>query len=225
MKNRVYIKLWLSYSAYFETFSDAEVGRLVRAMLAYKSTGTEPEFRGNERFIWPAIKREIDEDIEKQEAFSAKQSENGKKGGRPPKADSFSKKPKNPTLFSETQKSQVKGERIEEKGERLKVEGEKEKASLRTPQRKIAFSPPTLKEVTDYCQERNNGIDPQMFIDFYEARGWKYNGGTPMKDWKAAVRTWEHRQQARTSPECRERKQVDYQKYEDHPELLEGLSL
>jgi hypothetical protein len=46
--------------------------------------------------------------------------------------------------------------------------------------------------VTDYCQERGNKVDPQRFVDFYEAKGWKV-GNTPMKDWKAAVRTWEQR--------------------------------
>lgn len=54
------------------------------------------------------------------------------------------------------------------------------------------FTPPTLQEVTAYCQERGNKIDPQRFVDFYEAKGWKV-GQTPMKDWKAAVRTWEQR--------------------------------
>ena len=54
------------------------------------------------------------------------------------------------------------------------------------------FVPPTLSEVKAYCQERNNGINPQQFIDFYEAKGWLI-GKTKMKDWKAAVRTWEQR--------------------------------
>ena len=55
------------------------------------------------------------------------------------------------------------------------------------------FTPPTLEEVTAYCQERNNGIDPQRFIDWYQARGWELSKGTKVKDWKACVRTWENR--------------------------------
>lgn len=54
------------------------------------------------------------------------------------------------------------------------------------------FTPPTLDDVRAYCQERNNGIDPQTFIDFYESKGW-FVGKNKMKDWKAAVRTWEKR--------------------------------
>ena len=54
------------------------------------------------------------------------------------------------------------------------------------------FVPPSVEEVTAYCQERKNGIDPQNFIDHYQARGWIPKGYTQqMKDWKATVRTWE----------------------------------
>lgn len=52
------------------------------------------------------------------------------------------------------------------------------------------FRPPTLEEVKAYCTERNNAVDPQHFIDYYTANGWKV-GKNAMKDWKAAVRTWE----------------------------------
>ena len=55
------------------------------------------------------------------------------------------------------------------------------------------FSPPTVDEVAEYCRERRNKVDPQRFVDFYAAKGWKI-GQNPMKDWKAAVRTWEQRE-------------------------------
>lgn len=58
--------------------------------------------------------------------------------------------------------------------------------------RETRFKPPTLEEVTDYCRERNNKVDPQTFIDFYSSKGW-FVGKTKMKDWKACVRTWETR--------------------------------
>lgn len=58
--------------------------------------------------------------------------------------------------------------------------------------RKRAFEPPTLEEVMQYCEERCNGIDAIQFFDFYEANGWvQGKQGKPLKDWKAAVRTWE----------------------------------
>ncbi|CAG0961328.1 hypothetical protein ANRL2_00901 [Anaerolineae bacterium] len=58
------------------------------------------------------------------------------------------------------------------------------------------FSIPTLDEVRAYCLERGNGIDPEAWHNHYGAKGWMI-GKAPMKDWKAAVRTWE---KSATSP-------------------------
>ena len=52
---------------------------------------------------------------------------------------------------------------------------------------------PTQREVTDYCRERNSPVDPLRFIDYYQARGWK-SGGSDIRDWKAALRSWERRE-------------------------------
>lgn len=52
------------------------------------------------------------------------------------------------------------------------------------------FTVPTKEEVIAYCKERGNRVDPERFIDYYTSNGWKV-GKNPMKDWKAAVRTWE----------------------------------
>lgn len=52
------------------------------------------------------------------------------------------------------------------------------------------FKPPTVDEVKAYCIERQNNVDAERFIDYYTANGWKVGKNT-MKDWKAAVRTWE----------------------------------
>lgn len=62
------------------------------------------------------------------------------------------------------------------------------------------FVPPTVDEVRAYCQDRQNGIDPQRFIDHYTSNGWMV-GRTKMKDWQAAVRTWEQR--AKTQPQAK----------------------
>jgi len=55
------------------------------------------------------------------------------------------------------------------------------------------FNKPTIIEIKDYCLERNNKIDANSFFDFYESKGWMV-GKNKMKDWKAAVRTWELRE-------------------------------
>ena len=52
------------------------------------------------------------------------------------------------------------------------------------------FVPPTVLEVKEYCEERNNAVDPETFVDFYSAKNWMI-GKNKVKDWKACVRTWE----------------------------------
>lgn len=52
------------------------------------------------------------------------------------------------------------------------------------------FHPPTISEISEYCLVRKNWVDPDRFHDFYTSNGWKV-GKNKMKDWKAAVRTWE----------------------------------
>ena len=57
---------------------------------------------------------------------------------------------------------------------------------------------PSVQEIKDYCLERNNGIDAEQFFDFYESKNW-YVGKNKMKNWQAAVRTWEKRKQKTTT--------------------------
>lgn len=52
------------------------------------------------------------------------------------------------------------------------------------------FVKPTVEEIKAYCRERMNFVEPQKFFDYYESNGWKV-GKNPMKDWRAAIRTWE----------------------------------
>lgn len=52
------------------------------------------------------------------------------------------------------------------------------------------FIKPKISEVEDYCLERNNNLDAEAFINFYESKGWMV-GKNKMKNWKAAIITWE----------------------------------
>ena len=52
------------------------------------------------------------------------------------------------------------------------------------------FTPPGLEEISAYCKERKNKVDPEAYLSYYESVGW-WVGRKRMKDWKAAVRTWE----------------------------------
>lgn len=76
------------------------------------------------------------------------------------------------------------------KVEESKVEQSKE--TIAAEPRSTRFIPPTVEEVRAYCEERKNGINPQLFIDHYAAAHWM-RGNTKIEDWKACVRTWEGR--------------------------------
>ena len=112
---------------------------------------------------------------------ASKKAANGKRGGSKPKAN------------RKQTESNIEGE-IEVEGE-VEREEENENDSYTPPtpsSRGKRFSPPTVDEVRAYCQERNNGVDPESFVAFYATKGGKI-GKSTMKDWKQAVITWEKR--------------------------------
>lgn len=69
-------------------------------------------------------------------------------------------------------------------------EKEREKEKNNSGEKRSVFRPPTLEDIQLYCQERNNTVDADRFIDYYTSNGW-HVGKNKMKDWRAAVRTWE----------------------------------
>lgn len=148
-----YVKLWLSYRSYFEAYSAAEVGRLVLAAMDYRESGAEPEFSGSERFIWPAIRRDIDESVAAQKAVSASRSEAGKQGGRPEseKANAFDES-------NEKQKKQMLSEESKKSYGQRKRTKDKDKDSILSP------LPPTLRESVEkwvaYKGERREEYKP-----------------------------------------------------------------
>lgn len=99
---RDYVCLYHSYLDAIQALGDAERGRLLTAMLEYSITGAAPQLGGNERYIFPMVKAQIDRDREKYEEKCRKNAEKGRLGGRPPKAEKA-------TAFSESPESQGKG--------------------------------------------------------------------------------------------------------------------
>lgn len=167
-----------SYLDTMEALNDAECGRLFRALLEYSATGAAPELRGNERFVFPGMRSQIDRDIEKYNAKCARNRENGEKGGghSPPNAP---ERPRTPTKDKDKEKDKDKDKDIS-----FPPDGVKDSARAHRP---------TVEEVAAYCRERGNRVDAERFVDFYASKGWKV-GNQPMKDWKACVRTWERRE-------------------------------
>lgn len=88
------------------------------------------------------------------------------------------------------------------------------------PPRASRFTPPTVDEVRAYCTQRKNSVDPERFVDFYSANGWKQGKGKPIVDWQAAVRTWEREDKVKQSPTAE--KSSDWT--QEHPDWLDTSS-
>jgi hypothetical protein len=73
--------------------------------------------------------------------------------------------------------------------------------------RALTFFKPTIDDVKLYCLERDNKLDADRFCDYYESNGWKV-GNSPMKDWKAAIRTWERTETKKEKPMSKIDKQL-----------------
>lgn len=86
-----------------------------------------------------------------------------------------------------TEGNAIDKNRIEEDKNRIEIDSVPQ---AETPVKEKRFIPPTFEEVKEYCLSRQKGVDAERFIDYYTANGWKV-GKNKMKDWKAAVRTWE----------------------------------
>lgn len=100
--------------------------------------------------------------------------------------------------------------RIEEYRIEYKEKNIKEKPKI--------FKKPTLEEIDQYCQERNNGINANAFYDFYESKNW-YVGKNKMKDWKACMRTWEQRNTKEQKPQWFD-KEIKYVETHEADELF-----
>lgn len=81
----------------------------------------------------------------------------------------------------------------ESKSIEIEIDKEIDIEKRNVKEKRQIFVPPTVDEVRAYCYERNNGIDAQKFVDYYQSKGWVV-GKSKMKDWRACVRTWEGNQ-------------------------------
>lgn len=172
-----YFCAYHSYLDSMEELNDTERGRLFTACLIYSKTGEAPQLRGNERFVFPTLKAQIDRDKATYDNRCKKNSDNVRKrwntgvyDGKQPCTDD--------TKTKEKEKEKTK-ENNNIPPTPLAGGNEKQKR----------FTPPTVEQVAEYCQEKGYCIDPEAFVAFYASKGWMV-GKNPMKDWKSAVVTW-----------------------------------
>ena len=160
-----------SYLNAMRKLSDAECGRLFRALLSYSAGEQLIKLQGREEVLFDVFADQIDRDNAKYEAKCRKNRENGAM------ANGTGRRRTVPNAPQEKDK-----DKEEEKGE-IKKESKKKKS----------FSPPSFDEVEAYCKERNSNVDPKRFFDYYNAGGWNDNKGNSVKNWKQKLITWETR--------------------------------
>ena len=200
-----------SYRKSFAKLTMEQRGILITAMMNYQMGEELPEMDALTDMAFSFIKDDMDLNNKKYEEKCAKNKANGMKGGRP-KANGFSENPNKPNGFFENPTKP--NETLYE----YEYDYENDN-DLKEKEQKKKFVKPSVDEVRAYCSERGNGVDPESFVDFYESKGWKV-GSNPMKDWKAAVRTWEKRDPKpanKRSPVSGIPKSV-YDKIHDYPE-------
>lgn len=168
-----------SYLKSIDPLNDAERGRLFTALLMYSSTGEVPDLRGNERFIFPTMKEQIDRDRAKYGARCAKNRKNIDIRWN--------------TNVSDGIDSYTKDTKDKDKDKEKDKDKDKNKAG---DKRAGAFVPPTLEEIEAYCKERNSPVDPKQFYEFFSTpddhgRTWIDSKGQKVKNWKQKLLTWE----------------------------------
>ena len=172
MAKKKHIPLFDDQLEILELLTDQEVGQAVLAAMRFMRSGTEADLTGGAGVVYQMLRAQF---IRHQSDAAV-----GKKGGRPRKNPA-----ETPVSETETTKRNVTEQDGTEQNitERNSAEGDCSSAGGR-------FVPPTLDEVRDYVSQRRSPVEPQAFIDFYQARGWMV-GKAPMRDWKAACRSAE----------------------------------
>ena len=172
--------------------SDTELGRVFRALMVYHRNQTEPELNERESMVFDFIKVDIDRTEKK---YQEKCDKN-----REIRLAAIEKNERERSSTNVNERDQYKENKRKEK--------EKENTKKENVVTVTRFLPPTVEEVALYCAERHNHVNASKFVDYYTANGWKV-GKSPMKDWKAAVRTWERSEYT----------EKDYQYDRDHSGL------
>lgn len=184
MKNRT-INLYTEWKPLIDALTDSEAGLLLKDIFNYQS-GIDVK---NSSPVWFFIKSKIDDYNEIGKAISNVRRDSVNKRWEKHDTNEYNsiQMNTNDTIKEEKRKEKKTKENL------IKEESNKRER----------FQKPTTDEIKQYCLERNNSIDPERFFDYYEARGWK-TGNSPIKEWKACVRTWERREK---------KEEVDYDKF------------
>lgn len=169
-----------------------EKGQLFEAILDYAESGIEPELDGALGIAWDFIQPRLDQDTERygnkvlQKQYAAFVRELKKRGSVVISFDEW----KNMTDVERDQLISGDIGRYPTSTSTSTPTSNLKEIYASSPPRAARFTPPSVEEVRVYCAERKNSVDPERFVDFYASKGWLV-GKSKMKDWRAAVRSWE----------------------------------
>ena len=177
--------------------------RLYDAMLDYGETGVVPELEGPLAVLWDYFQPQLELDNARYESIRAKRAKAGRLGGL---ACQGSNQPE-----QEPQDGQEEAREAAEANEANEANQANEANEANTiqsstvqsnpvqlresiaakapPAPKKRFVPPSQAEIGAYVREAKLTMDPQEFLDYYTANGWRVGKHT-MKDWRAAARNW-----------------------------------
>lgn len=168
-----------------------EKGQLFEAILDYAESGIEPELDGALGIAWDFIQPRLDQDTERygnkvlQKQYAAFVRELKKRGSVVISFDEW----KNMTAVERDQLISGDIGRYPTSTPTSTPTSNSREVYASSPPRASRFTPPSVEEVI-YCAERKNSVDPERFVDFYASKGWLV-GKSKMKNWRAAVRSWE----------------------------------
>lgn len=166
-----------------------EKGRLIDAIVLYAQGGDwQEQIKGNERYLFPAFKKQIDRARE----TSGKRASAGSIGGKQKQTEANVSKCKQTEANASKNAKEYNNNNNNNNDKEYKNEVKGDEVPPTPQKAPRRFTPPSVEEVAAYCRERGNSVSPQRFVDFYAAKGWRV-GSAAMKDWRAAVRTWEDR--------------------------------
>lgn len=177
---------FIFYRSFKESMSDlSDKDKLImyEAISDYSLDLKEPKLTGFPKALFSLIRPILDANIQRWK--------NGRKGGAPIGNLNAKKRPRNNQKTTEKQPNKDKDVN-KDKEYNIKNVNIEDKSSNNGADKSTRFVPPTLSEVQDYIQKNNYSVDALTFIDFYTSKGWMV-GSNKMKDWKAAVRTWQRK--------------------------------
>lgn len=181
------IIIYDSWGRLISGLPNEQAAKLCKMIFDYSFIGIIPESDDvTVTAMFSMIKEKLDEDAEAWEKTRKARSEAGKRG--------------NEVRWSnrkESQSDNLQSQNIAKIAVSDSVSVSKDKEKDKKESRR--FTPPSREDVQAYITEKGYHVDAEQFIDFYTAKGWLV-GKTPMKDWRAAVRTWAKRDSQKKTP-------------------------